>query len=113
MRDLIGDRVAMIEPWNVTEDEVAVAVALDVPINGTSPELRPIAFKSSGRRLFAAVGVPVPIGCEDVTASTMCWRRSSTSRPAPRRVGVVVKHDDSGAGDGNTMLRSAMPTRSR
>ena len=105
VRDLIGDRVAMIEPWNVTADEVAVAFALDVPINGTAPELRPLAFKSAGRRLFAAAGVPVPIGCEDVRdvdGVLAAIEHIRTRRPDA--VGVVVKHDDSGAGDGNTIV---------
>ena len=31
-----------------------------------APELRPLAFKSAGRRLFAAAGVPAPLGREDV-----------------------------------------------
>src|SRR5215208_4581982 len=55
IRAHIGDRPAFIEPWNVTEHEVNLALALDVPINGTAPELRPLAFKSAGRKLFAAV----------------------------------------------------------
>ncbi len=62
----IGDRPAFIEPWNVTEHEVRLALALDVPINGSAPELRPLAFKSAGRRLFAGAGVPAPLGREDV-----------------------------------------------
>jgi PGM1 C-terminal domain len=105
LRDLIGARLAVIEPWNVTEDEVAVAVALEVPINGTSPRLRPTAFKSSGRRLFAAVGVPVPIGCEDVHRLDdvlAAIEHIRARRPDVRA--VVVKHDDSGAGDGNTIV---------
>ena len=105
VRDLIGDRVAMIEPWNVTADEVAVAIALDVPINGTAPELRPLAFKSAGRRLFAAAGVPVPIGCEDVRDVDGVLAAIEHIRARrPDAVGVVVKHDDSGAGDGNTIV---------
>jgi hypothetical protein len=105
LRALIGGRVAVIEPWNVTDDEVAIAVALGVPINGTAPQLRPLAFKSAGRRLFTEVGVPVPVGCEDVSdvatvVAAIEWIRAC--RPDVR--GVVVKHDDSGAGDGNAIV---------
>ena len=105
VRDHVGDRPAFIEPWNVTEAEVNLAVALDMPIHGTAPELRPIAFKSAGRRLFAEAGVPAPYGredvrtTEDVIAAVHAIRanRADTS-------GVVIKHDDSGAGDGNVVI---------
>lgn len=105
IRDRIGDRPAFIEPWNVTESEVNLALALGVPINGTRPELRPLAFKSAGRRLFAEVGVPAPLGREDVRTTddvvdAVHWIASQR----PHLGGVVVKHDDSGAGDGNVVL---------
>jgi hypothetical protein len=105
LRELIGDRVAMIEPWNVTEDEVTAAVALGVPVNGASPALRSMAFKSSGRRLFAAVGVPVPIGCEDVCdVDGVLDSIEAIRERRPGVSGVVIKHDDSGAGDGNATI---------
>jgi hypothetical protein len=105
IRDLVGGRTAVIEPWNVTEHEVAVAVALDVPINGTAPDLRPSAFKSAGRKLFHRTGVPVPLGREDVhsvddVAAAAEWIRASR----PEVGAVVLKHDDSGAGDGNAVV---------
>ena len=105
IREHIGDRPALIEPWNVTENEVQLALALDVPINGTRPELRPLAFKSAGRRLFAEAGVPAPLGREDVRTTehavdAIRW----IGRQRPLLGGVVVKHDDSGAGDGNIVL---------
>jgi len=52
IRARIGDRPALIEPWNVTDHEVSLALALGVPINGTRPDLRWIGFKSEGRRLM-------------------------------------------------------------
>ena len=105
VRRLVGGRTAVIEPWNVTEPEVAVALELGLPINGSAPDLRAEAFKSAGRRLFHRAGVPVPLGREDVhrvddVAAAAEWIRAS--RPG---VGaVVIKHDDSGAGDGNFVL---------
>jgi hypothetical protein len=105
IRTLVGDRPAVIEPWNVTENEVAVALELGVPVNGTAPALRAEAFKSAGRRLFHHCGVPVPLGREDVhtvddVVEAIEWVR--TCRPAVDA--VVVKHDDSGSGDGNTVI---------
>lgn len=105
LREHIGDRPALIEPWNVTEHEVNLALALEVPINGSAPELRPLAFKSAGRRLFATAGVPAPLGREDVrTTDDVVDAVRYISRWRPRLGGVVVKHDDSGAGDGNVVL---------
>ena len=105
IREHIGDRPALIEPWNVTENEVNLALALDVPINGTRPELRPLAFKSAGRRLFAAAGVPAPLGREDVrTTEDVVDAIRWLARQRPLLAAVVVKPDDSGAGDGNVVL---------
>jgi len=105
IRDEIGDRPAFIEPWNVTEPEVELALALGVPINGAAPELRPLAFKSAGRRLFRASGVSVPVGREDVrTAEDVVAAVSAILAERPGARGIVVKHDDSGAGDGNVAI---------
>ena len=106
IRELVGGRTAVIEPWNVTEHEVAVALALGVPINGTAPDLRSTAFKSAGRKLFHRTGVPVPLGREDVhsvddVAAAAEWIRASR----PTVGAVVLKHDDSGAGDGNAVVQ--------
>jgi hypothetical protein len=105
LRAVIAGRPALIEPWNVTEHEVALALALDVPINGTRPELRPIAFKSAGRRLLAEAGVAVPLGREDVRSVDGVVEAILAIRAErPDAPGVVIKHDDSGAGDGNVVI---------
>jgi hypothetical protein len=105
LRRVVADRPAVIEPWNVTDDELAVAEALDTPINGTLPRLRHLGFKSEGRRLFRRAGVPVPYGSEDVRTTddvVSAVDRIAAHRPLVRA--VVIKHDDSGAGDGNVVL---------
>ena len=105
VRDHVGDRPAFIEPWNVTENEVNLAVALDMPINGTAPELRPIAFKSAGRRLFADAGVPAPFGREDIrTTDDVIDAVHAIRANRADTAGIVIKHDDSGAGDGNVVI---------
>jgi len=105
IRRRIGDRPALIEPWNVTEHEIALALALDVPINGTRPELRWLGFKSEGRRLLARAGVPIPPGREDVRTIDDIVAAALAIRSAdPTARGIVIKHDDSGAGDGNAVL---------
>lgn len=105
LRDHIGARPALIEPWNVTEYEVALALALGVPINGTRPELRWLGFKSAGRRLLVEAGVPVPLGREDVrTVDDVIEAILAIRAEHPAAPGVVIKHDDSGAGDGNFVV---------
>jgi hypothetical protein len=106
MRELFAGRPAFIEPWNVTACEVEVARRLGTPINGTSPELWPLGFKSAGRKLFAATGTPTPFGVEDVRTVDEAVAAIAAIRAArPGAAGVVIKHDNSGAGDGNVVMR--------
>ena len=105
IRATVGDLPALIEPWNVTENEVALALALGVPINGSNPRVRGLGFKSEGRRLMRRAGVPVPFGVEDVRSADDVVAAVRTIREErPNAPGVVVKHDDSGAGDGNVVI---------
>jgi len=105
MRRLIGDRPAVIEPWNVGDAEVGVARALGVPINGSAPEVWPVGFKSSGRRLFREAGVPVAVGVEDVRSiADVAAGVAQIQAARPAVSAVVVKLDDSGAGDGNIVI---------
>lgn len=105
LRERIGGRPALLEPWNVTADEVAVALALDVPINGPDPALWQLGFKSSGRRLFRQAGVPVPVGVEDVhDCAEVAAAIALIRRSRPQLDRVVVKVDDSGSGEGNRVV---------
>jgi len=105
IRGRVGERPALIEPWNVTEHEIALALAINVPINGTRPELRGLGFKSEGRRLLARAGIPIPLGREDVrTIDDVVGAALAIRSEHPTALGVVVKHDDSGAGDGNVVI---------
>jgi hypothetical protein len=105
LRGSFRGRPVFIQPWNVTDLEVEVALRLGAPLNGTSPELWPLGFKSAGRRLFAGAGVPVPFGREDVrSVDEVVAAISEVQAARPEAVGVVVKHDDSGAGDGNVVI---------
>ena len=108
LRDIVAGRPALIEPWNVTDTERAMALALGIPINGTDPELRWLGFKGAGRRRFREAGVPVPYGSEDVhTPEDVVEAIEDILRHDPRTRGVVIKHDDSGAGDGNIVIELA------
>lgn len=105
LRDSIAGQGAFIEPWNVTDAEVEVALAIDAPINGTDPVLWHIGYKSAGRKLFTAAGVPVPVGREDVrTSDDVLDAVHAICSARPDVDAVIVKHDNSGAGDGNAVL---------
>ena len=105
LRRLGGDRPVLVEPWNVTATERDLAVALDMPLYGSPPELWRLCTKSGGRRLFREEGVPLPPGEEDlrrldaVTTAIAHLRREDPQLPA-----VVVKLDDSASGDGNAVI---------
>lgn len=105
LRRFIADEPALIEPWNVTEAEADFAVAIGAPIHGTDPRHRELASKSNGRRLLRESGVPVPDGVEDVRSpgDVLAAIEAMRSRRPDLRA-VVVKLDDSGAGDGNIVL---------
>ena len=99
---------AVVEAWNVTDAERDLALALDIPVFGTAPELRPLATKSNGRRLMRDAGVPVPRGIEDVhSPDDVAAAVSELLADGPLPAGVVVKLDDSVAGDGNVVLPAA------
>jgi len=108
LRQHFAGRPVFIEPWNVTAHEVAAAEQLHAPINGTSPDLWPLGFKSAGRKIFVKAGVPMPYGHEDISTpaeATSAILDIRAKRPACK--GVVIKHDNSGAGDGNIVMRFA------
>lgn len=105
IRRFIGTDVALIEPWNVSEVEAEFAVAIGAPVNGTHPSLRRLATKSNGRRLMRDAGVPVPLGSEDVrTPDDIARAMADLRRRCPDMHAVVVKVDDSVAGDGNVVI---------
>jgi PGM1 C-terminal domain len=110
IRRFFGGRPAYIEPWNVTDNEVAIALALQAPLNGTAPHLWPLGFKSAGRRLFAAAGVPSPPGFECQRTADDVESSISRLRDAdPMLRSVVVKLDNSVAGDGNMVVPLRAP----
>ena len=57
---------AFIVPFNVGDRERDLALALDLPIYGPAPALGRFGTKSGSRKLFAASGVPLPRGREQV-----------------------------------------------
>jgi hypothetical protein len=106
IRSMTRGRLAYIEPWNVTDLEMAVARHLGLPLNGTPADLWPLGFKSNGRRLMRRAGVPLPAGREDVRciADALAAAEDIRRRHAGA-AGIVIKLDNSGTGDGNRVIR--------
>lgn len=105
LKMLAGDDVAMIEPWNVTAAEQQVAIQLDMPIYGPHPSHWRFGSKSGARRLFLEEGVPCPAGVEGVhTPADVVDAVIHLRKLDPGLQAVVIKLDNSAAGDGNTII---------
>ena len=108
IRSMTRSRPAFIEPWNVTDLEMQVGRLLGLPLNGTPASLWPLGFKSNGRRVMRAAGVPLPPGREDVrNVDDVLAAVEHVRQEHPRAEGVVVKLDNSATGLGNRVVRFA------
>jgi hypothetical protein len=93
-------------PYNSTELERDLALSLGVPMFGADPRLAPLGSKTGCRRLFAEIGVPHPLGAEDLrrldeVADAVLGMRAA--RPAMQ--GVIVKLNEGVSGAGNALVR--------
>jgi PGM1 C-terminal domain len=92
-------------PYNTTELERDVALSLGIPMYGADPRHALLGTKSGCRALFADVGIPHPLGAEnlhsveDVSDAIVLMRRQ---RPAIRE--VIVKLDEGVSGAGNALV---------
>jgi len=93
-------------PYVTTELERDVALLLGIPMYGPDPRLAHLGSKSGGRRLFAQVGVPHPLGAEDlrdvadVTDAVVRMRGQRADLDS-----VIVKLDEGVSGQGNALVR--------
>jgi hypothetical protein len=93
-------------PYNTTELERDVALSLGIPMYGADPRLAELGSKTGCRRLFAEVGVPHPLGAEDLhsldgVVDALVAMRGQ--RPAMRS--AIVKLNEGVSGAGNAVLR--------
>ncbi len=73
--------------YNTTELERDVAVSLGIPMYGADPRFEPLGTKTGCRRMFDELGVPCPLGAEDLhtvpdLVQALCAMRAR--RPAMR-----------------------------
>ncbi len=95
-------------PYNTTELERDLALSLGIPMFGPDPRLAELGSKSGCRRLFGEVGVPHPLGAENLhgleeVVDVLVDMRSQ--RPTMR--GAIVKLDEGVSGEGNALVNLA------
>src|SRR5215831_3166566 len=102
IRELIVDRErAHLVPFNTTELERDLALALDIPMYGADPRFFHYGTKTGCRRLFAELGVRYPVGAEelsgidDVVEALLALR---AERPAMAK--AIVKLNEGVSGEG-------------
>jgi hypothetical protein len=105
IRSLIPDPSrAHLVPYNTTELERDLAVALGVPMYGADPQHFHFGTKSGCRKLFAEEEVPHPMGVEDLRTPGDVAEALRRMR-AQRDVGqAMVKLNEGVAGEGNALV---------
>ena len=106
IRDTVaGPTGAYLRPYNSTVLERDIALALRIPLYGSDPRHAWLGTKSGARRLFAAAGVPHPLGAEHIRTvvdATEAIRALRAAKPA--LVELLIKLDDAVSGEGNAVL---------
>ncbi len=104
--DLIENpSISHLVPYNTTELERDIALALGIPMYGADPRLADLGTKTGCRRIFAECGVPHPQGAEnlhsleDLTDAVCAMRRAK-----PTIAQVIVKLNEGVSGEGNALV---------
>ncbi len=105
IRDFVRPNAGFISCFNVTDLERQLAIALNLPLYGATPDLQHWGTKSGSRQLFADCGIPHPAGSALVyspqalsEAIARIWERQ------PQLQRIMVKLDEGLSGMGNALL---------
>src|SRR5689334_12180183 len=106
IRELIvdSDRAHLV-PFNTTELERDLAVALGIPMYGADPTFFHYGTKTGCRRLFGELGVRHPLGVEGLAGIgdvVSALRRLRAERP--ETASAIVKLDEGVSGEGNASV---------
>jgi len=105
IRGLIGTpEVALVIPFCMTEDEVRLAEALQLPIYGSDPALNWLGHKVGGRRVFEEEEVPHPAGSNIRSSDELPDALRELRARSPQAHSAVVKLDRGVSGLGNALL---------
>jgi hypothetical protein len=92
-------------PYNTTDVERDVAISLGIPMYGADPRLADLGTKSGCRRLFAEVGIPHPLGAENLhSMDDVGDAIVGIRRKRPSMAEVIVKLDEGVSGAGNSLV---------
>ena len=97
---------AHLVPFNTTELERDLALALGIPMYGADPKFFPYGTKTGCRRLFGEQGVRHPVGREDLWSTgelAAAIADLRTERPGLEQ--VIVKLNEGVSGEGNALLQ--------
>ena len=97
--------LAQLVPYETTDCERDLALALGIPMYGAEPRHRRLGTKTGCRELFARLGVPHPLGVERIAGAGDAIAAIAALRARrPEIAQVVVKLDESAAGRGNAIV---------
>lgn len=92
-------------PYNTTPLERDVALSLGIPMYGADPRLAGLGSKTGCRRMFDELGVPCPVGAEDLrTVDDVVQALHEMRRRRPSLQEVIVKLNDGVSGSGNALV---------
>ena len=101
------DRAHLV-PFNTTELERDLALALGIPMYGADPRYFPLGTKTGCRRLFAEEGVRHPLGREGLSSVAEVVEAIADMRAEkPGIEQVVVKLNEGVSGEGNAIVELA------
>jgi hypothetical protein len=111
IRSLIPDpNRAHLVPYNTTEQERELAIALGIPMYGADPKTFHLGTKSGARKVFGEEGVSYPLGIEDLHSAEdlvnaiLAMRKQ---KPTIRKVVAKLNEGVSGLGNANIDLSAA------
>ena len=106
LSEMVPDRArSHLVPYNTTELERDLAIALGIPMYGADPRLFEFGTKTGARRLFADERVRHPIGFENLhsfedAVGALIQLRASR----PTVAAAIVKLNEGVSGEGNAMV---------
>lgn len=98
----------VLDFWNVSEDEVALAAALRLPYLGLPPRMLEADSKSGSRALFESQGIPMPAGYRGIGNLREARASLRTLARETAAGSFLIKLDREEAGNGIARVRREM-----
>ena len=91
--------------YNTTARERDIALSLGIPMYGADPRLADLGSKTGCRRLFAQLGVPHPLGADDLHGlDDLAEAVAGMRAKRPSMSSVIVKLNNGVSGQGNAVV---------